>query len=83
MNSPSREISNLIDELDGGTAVAAAINELLPPTEKPVDRESVYKWKEANRAPYRIRPYLARVAAANGKRVPDALKPYAPQGGAE
>ena len=74
----SLEISALIDELNGGTAVARALNEILPSDERRVDREAVYKWKEANRAPYRIRPYLAQIALDAGKQLPEQLRAFAP-----
>lgn len=71
------QVRDLIDQLGGGTAVAEELNKLLPPTEKPVDREAVYKWKEANEIPHYRRLYMARLAKQKAKALPPQLADYA------
>lgn len=71
------QVRDLIDQLGGGTAVADELNKLLPSTEKRVDREAVYKWKEANEIPHSRRLYMARLAKAKMKALPPQLAEYA------
>ena len=60
--------ADLIDELGGGTKVAAALSQL---TGKPVDREAVYKWKEFDNIPLRWRASIVKIAREKDVPVPD------------
>lgn len=70
----------LIDNLGGGTAIAEAVNQMLPAGDKPLDRENVYKWKEANAVPFRWRPFVARLAHARQLAMPPDIAMFAPRG---
>ena len=60
------EHAALINELGGGTKVAAALTERTGTT---IDREAVYKWK-VHGVPWRWRIHVARLAQEAGKSVP-------------
>ena len=70
------DIKTFIQSLGGGDAVATALNEILPATEKRVDREAVYKWVEHNKIPHYRRLYMAQLGLAKGVDLPEILIPY-------
>lgn len=76
--TPSPDVRALIKSLGGGDAVAKALNEIIPDSERTVDREAVYKWKEANNIPHYRRLYVARLACMKGEALPAQLVAYAP-----
>lgn len=77
MKNSSPTVRELIERLGGGTAVADELNNLLPPTERRVDREAVYKWGEANQIPHYRRLYVAALAIKKNQQLPDQLQALA------
>ena len=68
---------DLIDDLGGGTKLAAALTGLVG---EPVDREAVYKWKE-NGIPWRWRQPVAVLAERAGVRLPEKfIEVFSPGG---
>jgi len=51
--------ASVIEKLGGGTVVAADLSNDL---RRPVDRESVYKWRKRNLIPARYWPAMERLA---------------------
>lgn len=74
--SDAPQISELIEKLGGGSEVAAALNAILPPDEKRVERDAVYKWKEANSIPAGRRLFVARLAIKAKLPLPAQLAEY-------
>jgi hypothetical protein len=64
-----------IDDLGGGTAIAARLTEL---TGQPVDREIIYKWKEHDHVPWRWRPLMATLAREKEIGLPEGFFDFAP-----
>ena len=76
--TPTSEIRSLIELLGDGSAVADSINEMLPIDVKKIERDSVYKMKETGAVPHKWRIYLARIAIAKGRELPNILQEYSP-----
>lgn len=67
--------ADFINELGGGTKVAEL---LAAETGEPIDRESVYKWRERDFIPWRWRPHLIAIAMRLGKHAPKNFVPGVP-----
>lgn len=74
----SPQVREFIDALGGGTAVADELNKMLSASDRQVDREAVYKWKEANNIPHYRRLVMASLGANKNLPLPAILKDYAP-----